>query len=243
MFIQSSKRFYLIAQAEDIWTQKAQWEFDRPVFPRHNRVDLDYLHERYQRLYDVYMNHATHGNMEAGIHYRYLKFSSRNYNSLSEDCLRSPLIVQCKNGIIKVEGKKFKGWRQSFMRHLRKELDLLSRTIIKYIHLTKGKPKVVTINVTAAEMYCICLHYKWNISVLLQQYVTDMELEEKYRFGWDTLYIAVYENRRAYVFSTGGMIHKYATDKNRTGYPKCLNMYIQKFGLHPRDIGRFFGLE
>ena len=256
MFMRASKRFYLIAKVEEIWKKKALLEFGGPALDRYKRFDIDYISERYQRLYKIYMTQTnpmfiydtdpqtgkllSHRETHPAIQIP----DKTYYCSLPASCFvfNPPVEYQDKQ-IVAVENKKFKGWRQTFMRYLRREIDLLSRSIIKYIHSTLPvKPEAHTIYITEDEMKWISA--KNDVAFILSHGWPSIEFVYKYQLRPQVLYIAMHQEKKIYLFLAEARLHNYVLSKKKRGYPRCLNLHLKyHYDLYPRDVGRFFGLE
>lgn len=249
-FGQVCKRFNALIKKENVWTKKAFAEFGYVPPPKHFRIEIDYLAQRYSRLYQVYLTKPVsikevdatimQGASEITYHQVILQLPDPSYyRSFPETALLSSDLISCqKDSIVSRDARKFRNWRRNFLVQLRKEMEALSRSIINFIQGSLDfSPIVLPINELQmkklAALYCGSGHDFEDLSLINQR-----------------LYLATYSEQKInlLLFKQNSRIHVYLLQLNKkspepykNGYPRVVNNYLRyKYHLYPRDAQYFF---
>lgn len=249
-FGQVCKRFNALIKKENVWTKKAIAEFGYVPPPKYSRIEINYLAERYHRLYQVYLTRPfstgevdviiMKGASEITYHQMILQIPDSSYyrSFTGKNLLSSPIISLWKTAIVSKKSRKFKNWRRNFLVQLRKEMDALSRSIINFIQGSLDfSPIVLPIN------------------ELQMKELVELDGSSGHDFDFEDLslinqrlYLATYSEQKVYLFKQNSRIHVYllqldkkSPEPYKNGYPRVVNNYLRyKYHLYPRDAQYFF---
>lgn len=235
-FQQATKRFRSIVAEQDIWTKRINHCFEGLTISSERR-DVVFLFKYFRRLNLIYQDFPKYFDQKTCPHYlnSYLQI-------LPEECLgllRHPRPAMPETELKSPKGV-LKSQRRTFMIHLRKEIDSLSRVLIRYLHRRlPEKPQVLPLALLKDEFDFL----KSRTSYRGKNSTAILELIQKYHLKTGTLYELTVKDKNYCLFLWAGCLKLHRMNSNLKSYPREINQYLEEYSLYPRDARRFFGLE